>query len=65
MDLILNRIELNVWRMTFLVIPFCLSIPITEGGFRLSRSGYILTFLLPMFSTPTMLLIQTVWIGGV
>ena len=34
---------------------------ITEEGARLSRNGYILTFLLPMFSTPTMLLILNVW----
>ena len=36
---------------------------ITEGGVRLYYSGYILTFLLPMFSTPTMLLILNVWTG--
>ena len=35
----------------------------TEGGVRLPRNGYILTFLLPMFSTPTMLLILNVWTG--
>ena len=33
---------------------------ITEGGVRLSCNGYILTFLLPKFSTPTMLLILNV-----
>ena len=36
---------------------------ITEGGVRLSRNGYILTFLVPMFFTPTMLLILNVWTG--
>lgn len=36
---------------------------ISEGGVRLYCSGYILTFLLPMFSTPTMLLILNVCTG--
>ena len=36
---------------------------ITEWGVRLYRRGKILTFLLPMFSTPTMLLILNVWTG--
>ena len=38
---------------------------ITEGGVRLYYSGCTLSFLLPMFSTPTMLLILKVWNGEV